>query len=133
MGKNGLRQAYRAAMHAGLTGIICVVLAACAAAPVARPGHPPAPHLMADDLALFERFQAEYALQGGDRDAADGAALNLRSGGAEAVEDHVDLAGDEIGHGRTRAAIGDVADLRLGEDLEQLADEMSDQFFDIFR
>jgi tetratricopeptide (TPR) repeat protein len=70
MGKNGLRQAYRAAMHAGLTGIICVVLAACAAAPVARPGHPPAPNLMADDLALFERFQAEYALQGGDRDAA---------------------------------------------------------------
>lgn len=70
MGKNGMRQAYRAVMHAGLIGVICVLLAACAAAPLSPPEHPPAPDLMADDLALFERFQAEYALQGGDRGAA---------------------------------------------------------------
>ena len=72
MGKNGMRQAYRAALRAGLIGVICALLVACAAAP--KPGPEPelpaAPDLMADDLALFERFQAEYALQAGDREAA---------------------------------------------------------------
>lgn len=70
MGKNEPVQAYRARLRTGLIGVISVVLAACAATPAPRPDHEPAPALLADDLALVERMQAEYALQGGDRDAA---------------------------------------------------------------
>ena len=63
-------QAYRAWLRTGLIGVISAVLVACATAPAPRPDHEPAPALAADDLALVERMQAEYALQGGDREAA---------------------------------------------------------------
>ena len=63
-------QAYRAGLRIGLIGVISAILAACASAPAPKGGPEPAPSLGADDLALAERVQAEYALQGGDRDAA---------------------------------------------------------------
>jgi tetratricopeptide (TPR) repeat protein len=69
-GKNERMQAYRAWLRTGLIGVISAVLVACATAPAPRPDHEPAPALAADDLALVERMQAEYALQGGDREAA---------------------------------------------------------------
>jgi tetratricopeptide (TPR) repeat protein len=69
-GKNGWVQAYRAGVQAGLIGVIPWLLVACAATPAQVPPHEPSPAMTAEDLALVERMQAEYALQGGDRDAA---------------------------------------------------------------
>jgi tetratricopeptide (TPR) repeat protein len=69
-GKNGWAQAYRAALQAGLIGVIPWLLVACAAIPEPAPPREPSPAMTAEDLALVERMQAEYALQGGDRDAA---------------------------------------------------------------
>lgn len=69
MGKNSRVQAYRAGRCGGLIGVI-LLFAACATAPQRSVEHEPAPALLAADLALVERMQAEYALQGGDRDAA---------------------------------------------------------------
>jgi tetratricopeptide (TPR) repeat protein len=70
VGKNERTQAYLARWRTGLIGVILALLAGCASAPLPRMAPEPAPTLMAEDLALIERMQAEYALQGGDREAA---------------------------------------------------------------
>ncbi len=62
---------YRAAMPRVLILVIFALVAACAAPVREAPRLDiAAPPLQADDLALIERVQAEYALQGGDRVAA---------------------------------------------------------------
>lgn len=66
-GNKGMSQAYRLARSVGLIGVICLWSTGCAVAPERAPARESAPAMAADDLALFERFQAEFALQGGDR------------------------------------------------------------------
>ena len=54
----------------------------------------------------------------------DQAAAGSAGRGADAVEHHVDLAGQQVLHRRARAAIGHMGDLRPGLELEELAREM---------
>ena len=72
MGNQNAPRDYRVRRAPVLIGIICGFLSACAM-PVRDPptrSEVAAPAMLADDLALIERLQAEYALQGGDRLAA---------------------------------------------------------------
>jgi Flp pilus assembly protein TadD len=66
-GNIGMTQGYRVLRSIGLIGVICAFATACATTRPVAPEREPAPAMAADDHALFERFQAEYALQTGDR------------------------------------------------------------------
>ena len=67
-GKNPGTQAYRLALRSVLIAVICGLIQSCAGTvrTVSGTEAAPAPTLAADDLALFERMQAEYALQAGN-------------------------------------------------------------------
>ena len=68
--------------------------------------------------------KAGRALVAGDRQRLDAAGLDVRGRRPEAVEHHVDLAGDQVLQRRPGAAVRDVGDEGLGLQLEQLARQM---------
>ena len=59
-----------------------------------------------------------------DSQCAQPAAFNVLEHVGKIVEIHLHLAGEQVGDGRGRAPIGNVNDIRLGQRLEHLADEM---------
>src|SRR6266446_7382509 len=64
------------------------------------------------------------ALRGGDGERADPAAVDMRGGGGQVVEEHMNLAGDEVGEGGAGALVGHVQHVATGHRLEELAGEM---------
>ena len=68
--------------------------------------------------------RAGEALRRGDGEAAQLPFAHQRQRAAEGVEDDVDAPRDDVGHGGSGAAVGNVGHLDAGAALEQLAGEM---------
>ena len=94
-----------------------------------RPDHAvPADHLEARQRfgdRRERRAVAASALRRGDREAAQLAGAHLRLRALQAGEVEVVLAGEQVGHRRTRALVGDVLGLDAGHQLVELAREVA--------